>query len=72
MILAVEDDGFEDIVNYDTVDELDLDDYDDVKKMLDKDDNIENSYTKLESVVEAEKLEPLTVGYYQDVFTKCI
>ena len=47
MILAVEDDGFEDIVNYDTADELDLDDYDDVKKLLDKDDNVENKFTKL-------------------------
>ena len=56
MILAVEDDGFEDIVNYDTADELDLDDYDDVKKMLDKDDNVENKYLILDKIHIVEKL----------------
>ena len=56
MILAVEDDGFEDIVNYDTADELDLDDYDDVKKMLDKDDNVESKYLILDKIHTVEKL----------------
>ena len=42
--LVVEDDGFANIVNNDTADEVALDDFDDVKKMFDKDENVENKY----------------------------
>ena len=45
MILAVEDDGFEDIENYDTADEL-----------VDKDDNVENKYLILDKIDIVEKL----------------
>ena len=45
MILAVEDDGFEDIENYDTADEL-----------VDKDDNVENKYLILDKMHIVEKL----------------
>ena len=38
--LAMEDDGFVDIVNNDASDELALDDFDDVRKMFDKDENV--------------------------------
>ena len=43
-------------MNYDTADELDLDDYDDVNKMLDKDDNGENKYLILNKIHIVEKL----------------
>ena len=46
--LSVEDDCFEYIVNNDTEDELALDDFDDVKKMFDKDDNVEYKYLILD------------------------
>ena len=45
MILAVEDDGFEDIENYDTADEL-----------VDKDDNVENKYLILDKIHIVKKL----------------
>ena len=48
--LAVNDDSFEDIVNNDIVDELALDDFDDVKKMFDKDDNVENKRFVLDKI----------------------
>ena len=54
--LSVEDDGFEDIVNNYTADELALDDFDDVKKMFDKDDIIENNYLILDKIDIVEKL----------------
>ena len=52
----MEDDGFEDIVNNNTADELALDDFDDVKKMFDKDDNVEYKYLILDKSDIVEKL----------------
>ena len=54
--LAVEDDGFAYIVNNDTEDELALDDFDDVKKMFDKDENVENKYLILDKIDIVEKM----------------
>ena len=54
--LAVEDDGFADIVNNDASDELALDDFDDVKKMFDKDENVENKYLILDKIDIVEKM----------------
>ena len=45
--LAVEDDGFADIVN---------NDFDDVKKMFDKDENVENKYQILDKIDIVEKV----------------
>ena len=54
--LAVNDDSFEDIVNNDIVDELALDDFDDVKKMFDKDENVETKYLILDKIDIVEKV----------------
>ena len=43
-------------MNYDTADELALDDYDDVKNMFDKDDNVVNKYLILDKIHIVEKL----------------
>ena len=54
--LAMEDDGFVDIVNNDASDELALDDFDDVKKMFDKDENVETKYLILDKIDIVEKV----------------
>ena len=54
--LVVEDDGFANIVNNDTTDEVALDDFDDVKKMFDKDENVETKYLILDKIDIVEKV----------------
>ena len=52
----MEDDGFADIMNNDAEDELALDDFDDVKKMFGKDENVESKYLILDKIDIVEKV----------------
>ena len=52
----MEDDGFADIMNNDAEDELALDDFDDVKNMFGKDENVESKYLILDRIDIVEKV----------------